>query len=94
MCKSASEYFPGSSSGYWDCYEAFELFADPSVSNQGTFNARLADIALRISPSSIVAVSVVSERMWYEASPRGSNFEYDAVPSLSAAVTDICGPST
>lgn len=79
--------FPGSSSGYSDCFEAFELVADASISDCGGGEAWSCDIVFGILSSSIVTASVMDARMQYGPRVGRISLEYESVSIRSGAVT-------
>lgn len=85
---------PSSVNEYSNWCDTFELVVDLSFSDRGANDAQSDDILVWTQLSSMVIVLSIIERMWYELTFCGSNFEYKSVKSLAKAITDSWEGST
>lgn len=76
------------------CLAVLEVVATSSISDLSTMNARLDNSVLELPSSSVVMLSVSSERMQYGPNFCDSSLEYESSSSLSAAATAISRRST
>lgn len=76
MGKFVAAYCSGNLSGYSDWFEEFELVVDATFSDLRVSDARSDDFVLCIASSSIVAFSVVVEKVRHGPNFQRSNFEF------------------